>query len=293
MTLTKLLQELLKEPISGYKKEGKWYTVVRELQPHSTRFAFLICETLEGVKLKIFDRSNSETKTHDLANVNFDIKPEAFSTPPEKPIIDKKVTKLLEQGKIADANGYLKSHGLDKFLPVSEDVLWRTLKPKGKKPLILVPYTTFDLFPEYIGGQMYKGKGKGNKRYLKGVQAGNYQGSFHPHSFNKDNRLWILGEGFLESYLAGRVCEGANVLEVGGISKFRSVVLQIIDKHPEHKIIILGENSTKGRPEVHALVDKFDNVGVVYPPSGDDFADYFSENQDMQKIEKVSYRNKY
>lgn len=286
MDLTALISQKLNEPIIELKADGQgWYTIVREEQPQSTRYSFALFNSLKGKYGIIYDRKEGSSIRLDMKNYKGKLKTiKNKETPKQTSFVNKDVIEALKLGSIKDANNYLKNHKLDSF--IHDKVLWRTIKNKStKSDWIVVPYTTFDLFPKPIGAQAYRGKGKENKKFFKSKELGAYKGSFHPHKFSKANKVWVLGEGFLDCFLASRILEDCNVLEVGGASKYKEIIKYIARNNPDDTIILLGEEGIENQlDKLRALSP---NLKIGYPLECKDFSDYYAKTGDISKTREA------
>lgn len=273
-----LISNIINEPVKGFKpyKSG-WYVVIRAEQEGSERFNICFQESLKGIVAFLYDRKTNKTTKHELGKVELKgFKPiTKFSNLKEKPKVNNNVKDILSKGTISDANNYLKDKGLDTFLDKDIDYTWRVCKSKKYGTALVVPYTTFDYFPEFIGANLYL---KDKKQFLKG----SYSGSFSPHRLKEGLDLFILAEGFRECFLAFSVCPKANVLEVGGLSKFRPVIMQIRRLYPEAKIVVMGDIGSE--EQLKELNKEFVNVKINYPPEGKDFSDWYSKARDTQAL---------
>lgn len=272
----KKTEELLGEPFLGFKKDGgDWQSLIRAEQPESKRYSVIFSNTLTGVSGLIYDRKTGSkfflepplkiNEKFKVSDINLLDKKNSIA-PKKEPLINKNISKILSSGEIKDQNDYLKKVGLDKFIDDSEPYFWRAVTNKKNEKAILAPYTSFDLFPGFIGGNLYL---KDKKKFLKGC----YQGCFAPHRLKEEYQSFVLCEGFREAFLAYSLIPDVNVLETGGLSKFKSIVIQILRLYKESRIFILGDNGSQN--ELNTLLKLSPNIKIAYPPEEKDFSDYF------------------
>ena len=268
MALIKKVSELLKEPISGFTKlDSGWYIVKRENQPESKRYSIGKFKSLSGIRITIHDFRDDENISFTSTELAKELDTFAKEETKNKVILEhKETTDLYEKGSKKD-NGYLKSKKLDVF--DTSLIKARTVVSKGEDTL-LIPYTTFDLFPKFVGGKLISPTGS---KYC--VKGSTMKGSFHAHSYNEKYEMYFLGEGYAECFIASNLLSEVNVLEVGACSNMKNILSQI----PEDKTVyLLGENDSKSM--YNKLYEEFKsrgNITLVYPPDEKckDFGDYF------------------
>ena len=268
--LKEKLEKIIKEPILGFKElDSGWYIVEREYQPESTRYNVAKIKELTGIKILFHDfktgKSDSFTVSDNCKELaNFTKQREVA----QSVVLEHLLTqKLFDAGKRKD-NGYLKKKGLEKF--DTNKIKIKSIKDKNGKNVLLIPYTTFDLFPKFVGGKLITRTG--TKFCVKGSKM---KGAFHAHHFDKSLTTYFLGEGYAECFTALNLMANVNVLEVGMCSNMEIIIKQL----PEDiNIFVMGENDSR---ELYEKIDEtYDNTKVVYPPDEKckDFGDFFKKH---------------
>ena len=187
---------------------------------------------------------------------------------PKKPSGPMEIVKDMYKDGIKKDNGYLKGKMLHKFDLSRLKV--KNVTYLGQDNLLLVPYTNFNFFPEFIGAKLIKSDG-----YKFAVRGSALKGSFHPHRFSKDQTSYVLGEGLAECVVASNLLNSFNVLECGGCGNVKTLVEIILKNNMEATIYCLGENDSIDFYE--KLKEQYPSIKVCYPPDKEtkDFNDYY------------------
>lgn len=280
MGIIKELEKRIGESIDGFRPQSSgWYIITRTNQPESSRFQVACKETLEGYKIFLHDfKGINDTIKFDYASDKKPFKKTIKSTAKlnKVDLIHKEVIKLYKSSNKKD-NGYLKGKGLWKFSP--DKFKTKVVEYDNSRNLLMVFYTTFDLYPKPVGAKLINSKG--GKFSVKGSTM---SGAFHPHKYSESNTMYILGEGYAECCVASNLIDNANVLEYGSCNNAIHIINQL-DK--EANIYVMGENDSKEFYD--ELAKKYTNIKVTYPPDKDckDFGDYFQKQKDFNSVREA------
>ena len=157
-------------------------------------------------------------------------------------------------------NGYLKKKGIDEF--TNHNIV-------NFKNDLLIPYTNFEIYPEYCGARTIGPEGR--KGAIKGSTLKN---AFHIHRYNPEITMYILGEGYHECCVAKNLFPEFNVLEVGPCNNVKNILAHLAT-NADNTIYVLGEHgSEKAYTDAYQT---FPTINLTYPPdkSCKDFGDYF------------------
>ena len=248
------------------KQLNGWYVIRRMESPTSTRFN--VCFKKVGFNYHAVIHDFKEGKS---TLIILDKKPSGVDLiktdipPSQTPLEHEATANLLKTGIKAD-NGYLESKDLTGFSV--EYAKFRLVKYRGQKQL-LVPFTTFQLYPLACGGRLIAPDSSKSS-----IQGSSFKGAFHAHRYNRECNNFILGEGLAECVLAYHNFSAFNVLEIGSASNIFKLMPQLKNKI----VYVLAEN---GSEEVYGRVKlQYPKTTVVYPPDKEtkDFCDYFQKH---------------
>ncbi len=268
----KEIEKIINEPVSDLLlQDSGWYIVVRTQQPESKRYNVGFKKSLSGFDALLFDFKTNEK--HKFSCSNIKVKTIKNKVPVKAELIHK-YTAYEYKNAVHGDNGYFKNKEMLEIFNRNNQFI-----KVNKNNNLIIPYTTFDLYPAPVGAKIIKPDG--SKLELKG---GKLKGAFHPHRFNKELSQYIIGEGTAECILAKEFINDANVLEVGAAYNIDLVLSQI----PKNSIIyLMGDHGSEG---LHAkLKAKYPTIKITYTPDKKykDFADYFKVLKDKSNIQQL------
>ena len=268
------VQRLLKleDPVENFIPQSTgWYIVQVKNKPLKNRYNLGVKKL--GFNYKVFVHDFKESKTHSLLlNKKPDLELVKTEKPKKTAVEHKEVIELYETGKKQD-NGYLKRKKLTGFNKELFNIRLIDYKfPKkttAMKNLLLIPYTTFELYPTYVAGKLVA---KDGSKYS--IPKSKFKAAFHAHRYNKHILSYIIGEGYPECCIAANLFGNFNVLEAGPVSNVKNLLLNLT-KNKKNVIYVMGEHGSEDMYE--PLREAFPTVRVSYPPDKDtkDFGDYF------------------
>ena len=254
----KEIEAIIKEPVSELiDQHNGWYIVVRANQPQSKRYNVGFKKDIVGYNGVLYDFK--EGKTHNFKTREKNLKTIKDVKPEETNLVHEETAYMFKNSTTGD-NGYLKNKKIDHLLDS------KAIKV-NKRNTLVVPYTTFDLYPKPTGAKLITEKG--DKISLKNSR---FKGAFHPHRYNRETNTYILGEGMAECIVAKYYIDSANVLEIGGCHNLPLILNQL----PENSIVyVMAENGSEHFYD-KIKVD-YPAARVIYPPDPQtkDFADFY------------------
>ena len=241
-----------------------WYTIQHKGDLGSTRYSLAVKKIGFKYIILLYDR-----KTEQTIKIDWKENPKLNLLDNEDDSIPKDtrltlIKDLYKNNKFKD-NGYLEAKGLlsfDRFNIVK-------INYYSKLNYLLVPYTNFDIYPDFCGAKLIGPQGQ--KESIKGSSM---KGAFHAHRYKPSIMAYIIGEGYPECCIAANLLPNFNVLEAGGIGNIKNI-LNLLLLNPENMIYLLGENDSI--EQYNTLQTLFPTIKISYPPTKDtkDFGDYY------------------
>ena len=266
-SVIKHIEKYISCPVQDIEQQpNTWYRIIKKTDVQSSRYNIGFFQLGFRIKAILHDFKLAK-------NYVFYIKQSKFNLELSKKVVldspyikHERTHELFDIGINKD-NGYLKKKGLHIFSGEYFNI--RCIDYGTLKNVLLIPYTNFELFPEFCGGRLIKADG--DKLSVKGSKLKN---AFHAHRYVKDIANFIIGEGFPECCIAASLFTDFNILEAGPAANVGNLV-SILSKNINNNIYVLGENDSK--TYYTELQDTYANIRVSYPPDTEckDFNDYF------------------
>ena len=272
--LKEKIQKLLKldDTIDDFILQSTgWYIIQLTNKPLKTRYNLGIKKLGFNYTALIHDFKLAKTYTLSLnkkpdLNLIKDNKPKQIT-------LEHKEVKLLYDTGLKKDNGYLYKKGLTNFNKTLFNIrnIEYTFKNKNKplKDILLIPYTTFKLFPAFVAGKLVT---KDGTKYS--IPNSKFKGAFHAHRYDKKVLSYLIGEGYAECCIAANLFGNFNVLEAGSVSNVKNLIEHLI-QNKKNLIYIMAEHGSENIYD--GLAEAYSTIRVSYPPdtSTKDFGDYY------------------
>ena len=247
------------------KLSSGWYLIKRSKDPISRRYNLAVKKYGFNKKVIVYDYNGGKTTTFMWNQpIALDLLEEDDSV--EKLVKPMDLSKYLDNNELKD-NGYLEAKGLTAFDISAFNIV--TINYHAKMNRLLIPYTNFDLFPQYVGAKLVGPKGE-----KSAIRNSVFKKSFHAHRYDKTLKTYIIGEGYPECAVAAVGLTYANVLEAGGVHNVLNL-LKYLTQDADNIIYVMAEH---GSEEVYSKIQAlYPAIKVNYPPTTEtkDFGDYF------------------
>ena len=279
LKLKEVLQLSDDDSVKGLSKlPSGFYLVIRTKDPDSRRYNIAANKIGFNYKIIVHDFKSDKTTSFIWKHkLYLDSIEDVKILEKQKPLID--IAAFLDKAKEAKDNGYFKSKGLDVFDINTFNIA--IIDYFNYKDYILVPYTSFDAYPTYIGGKLIGADG--SKRAIKGSI---FKHAFHAHRYDTSGSSYIIGEGFPECCVAANLIPNFNVLEAGGLANVKNLV-KFLYQSEDNTIHVMAERGSE--KEYSDLKAEFPKIKMQYPPDKDckDFGDYFLKYKTQRTKEAI------